>query len=527
MIKNIFIPEIIKSYYIISQRIIAFDFNKNTIYATIITAQGKKRIIEKCIEEPIVIDPHLDYSDRVAQTIKKIISTGGKIDKIYSAFPSALAVIKELEIPFKGIQKIKMLLPFEIEPLLPFPLSQAVIDCIVAATHENKTTVLVAAIKKQYIDEHVDLFLKADVTPQKVTLDLFELYGLYLSIPSYAQLKGTIGLLDIGVHTTRILIIKEGRLIGLRALPKGIASLIKAPDTLDNVIRFGFKNIAEIETLESFFNEIQFSLDAALIKKDIEQKYDKLLVAGFAAQIPEVETIMTEFLSIPTEIFNLRKIIHNNTVVVAPHTVVPSSCAVSLATALSFPLTESFNLETIQGTSESDKKLLLQQLLTAFIISIFLIATVATYSFMTLRNLNKEAVESEQQALNQLKKEFTLPRGKESATLFQALKAAQLDLSKKETVWFSLLPSNSIIKILAELSGRLDREGLGLVLKKLTIRTDQRNQDVMIEGSVKDYDALNHFEEELRQSRLFKTVPKLQDLKFNMTLILEKSDHQL
>ncbi|MGC2310799.1 MAG: pilus assembly protein PilM [Candidatus Babeliaceae bacterium] len=533
MIRNIFIPEVIKSYYIISQRIIGFDFNKNILYATVIKAKGNKRTIEKCIEEAIITDPNLEYADRVAQTIKKIMDAAGPIDKVYSAFPSSLAIIKELEIPFKGLEKIKMLLPFEIEPLLPFPLQQAVLDCIITSTSENKTQVLVAAVKKQHIDEHINLFLKAGITPQKITLDLFELYGLYHSIPYYAHLSGTIGVIDIGMHTTRLLAIVNGKLIGLRTLAKGLMSLTKNAHESHNemreqLMRFGFQQTQE-SVIESFLNEIQFSLQAAITKKDISQKYDKLLIAGVAAQIPNIEETITSILHTPAEIFNIRKIIHNNTVQ-AHNIAIPSSCAISLATALSSPLTASFNLATFQTITDTDKKLLFQQIIVAGILSLILIGAMIIYSLLSLSRFQSEAESSEQQALNQLKKEFTLATGKKGAVgkgLDSVLKAAQADLAKKEAGWFSLSAYKraTIVKALAELSGHIDREGLGLLLKKLVFKMGLQDT-ISIEGSVKDYDALNNFEEALRMTNLFENVPKFQDLKFNITLILKKSEQQ-
>ena len=43
-----------------------------------------------------------------------------------------------------------------------------------------------------------------------------------------------------------------------------------------------------------------------------------------------------------------------------------------------------------------------------------------------------------------------------------------------------------------------------------------------IEGSVKDYDALRALEEALIDSKLFRVVPKLQETKFVISLVIDK-----
>jgi len=69
------------------------------------------------------------------------------------------------------------------------------------------------------------------------------------------------------------------------------------------------------------------------------------------------------------------------------------------------------------------------------------------------------------------------------------------------------------------LSTRIDADGLGLVLTRLTLTEDSLN----LEGKVKDYEALKQLEEDLRRSKLFTSVSRLQELTFSAKLILAKS----
>ena len=111
---------------------------------------------------------------------------------------------------------------YEVEPLLPFALNDAVIDCIVTKEirEEKSSEVLVAAVQNQYIAQHLALFEAAGVQPEKVTIDLFAFYGLYRLIPAYAQQKGGIVLMEIEPQSTRMAYIYDGQLRFIRTLAK-------------------------------------------------------------------------------------------------------------------------------------------------------------------------------------------------------------------------------------------------------------------------------------------------------------------
>ncbi len=97
---------------------------------------------------------------------------------------------------------------------MPFSLQDAVIDCIITKenSEEKSSEILVAAVQNQVIAQHLALFEAAGAQPEKVTIDMFALYGLYTKIPSYAQQKNGIVLLEIEPQTTRMAYIYNGQL---------------------------------------------------------------------------------------------------------------------------------------------------------------------------------------------------------------------------------------------------------------------------------------------------------------------------
>ena len=128
---------------------------------------GRKRIIEKLLSERIETTNTLSYDERVIQALKTHCEQIGPTSmKLSMLLPSSQVIFKELSLPFTGTKKIKMVVPFEVEAMLPFALDAAVIDSIVtkedlAAQH---TDVLVAAVKKEHI-EHASVFSNRPASP--------------------------------------------------------------------------------------------------------------------------------------------------------------------------------------------------------------------------------------------------------------------------------------------------------------------------------------------------------------------------
>ncbi len=102
--------------------------------------QPEKRIIEQIIIEPINSDNTIAYQSRITNALITIRSTL-KNDMIYFTIvvPSELVLYKELKFPFKDAEKIRAVLRYEVEPLLSFPIDDAIMDFIVINTEANST----------------------------------------------------------------------------------------------------------------------------------------------------------------------------------------------------------------------------------------------------------------------------------------------------------------------------------------------------------------------------------------------------
>lgn len=533
MIKNIFIPEQIGSHYIFPKRILGFDIGKIHVSALQILLKGTTITIEKCITVPLEANT-VPYEERVSKALMEILQQVDAYDAIHSSISSSLVVFKELKLPFTAHNKISMVIDYEVEPLLPFPIHDAVIDFIITKQNfvEKNSEILVTAIQKHHIASHLQLFAAAGIDPTTVTVDAFALYGLYQLIPVYSRLEGGVALLDLGAYTTTILYIYNGQLRLVRGLQKGILNLAKnsaqalnsnGQDVMENIIRFGVDKDADPAYLKTvgpmftaFWQEIAFTLSSFTAQTEQHQMINNVFLLGGGANIKGITAFASQQLGVPCEIFQSNKLLSRQDVVVASKTGLSNTYTMALATSLTTPTTALFNVRKKEFSLMQNRLLFNKQSIIAFALVIVLLASLTINSFWQIYRLNDEAHQAEQEAIELLKSHFKIPANEEN--LEDILQQATNEVRREQKLWFSFAnPGRTpFLAYLLELTNRIDKENLGFSIDSLRITENV----LTLTGHVKDYKELALLEKELKKSKLFMRIEGLQTPDFEMRIRL-------
>ncbi|HEB41529.1 MAG TPA: hypothetical protein ENI08_00735, partial [Candidatus Dependentiae bacterium] len=502
MIKDIFIPEKIGNYYIFPKRVIGFDVGKTHVNATQVYLKGDTITIEKFVEEKLEAGNNNNYAERVAQALKNVLASVDHYNALYSAIASSSVIFREIKLPFTVYEKINMVVNFEVEPLLPFSASDAIIDFIITKTvpEEQGAEILVAAVPKPQIAEHLQLFAAVEANLQLLTVDFFALYGMYKQIPEYAKLKDGVTLLDLGSNSTRIAYIHEGQLRFIRTLPKGIFNLAKGissilnvqpAQVMENLIRFGLEKQDNQEYVQAvtqefttFWNEIQFTLNSFISQIGPQQVINTILLLGGGSEIKGLTALINNLSSISCNRFDATKLLENKNIQLKHTTTIPSSSIMSLSTALPFPITKHFNLRKNEF-SIIDKPLFNKQIISAIILAIVIISSLLTHSFLQIRKLQYEVVTAEQETITALKERFKKIEGDR---LDDVVDEAQKEVDQEEKLWFAFSATvrTSFLEYLLELTNKIDKEGLGFEIEKLTMTEDA----ITLKANVKDFESL-------------------------------------
>lgn len=540
MIKDLFIPQEIRNYYVIPTRIIGFDIGKTHVTATQILAKGRNIIIEKWFQEQLDVTDGNDNDSRISSAIKKIIdSIDAHYQAVYSSMSSAQTIFKELKFPFTDYDMIARVVQNEIEPLLPFPIQDAVVDFVITKQlpDEKSVEVLIAAVQKQHIAHHLALFEAAGISPQKITIDLLALYGLYTALPYYRSLNENVTLIEIGIQGTRMAYIQRGQLRAMRTLPKGIYDVAKLAseqlhisiaEALDYTLRYGLEKHAHTDTyaqaIDSGFatlaKDIDFTIKSFTALE--HESMDSLLFFGQTAHLKGMLGYFSEHLQVATNVFNLHQAISQTGISISAKNNFPDDNVVSLAVALPNTSMARFNVRKEEFATASTWELS-KQLLVSLVLSLLIIGSLLIFSLAGLRRLHNEAYTSQEEVIETLKERF--PKIPEEVTDLDDLIAEAERAVNDEEKRFAVLTTarTSYLKYLLELTDKIDKEALGLDLEKITFSADGI---LTLQGKVNDYEALKNLERDLKKSKLFKLIEEGKEPQFTIVIRLLKNGQE-
>ncbi len=442
----------------------------------------------------------MPLEERVVEALKKIAVTIGSYDELIISLSNNVAIFKEITIPFTDIDTIKMVVPFEIEPMLPFSLNEAFIDALVINQNkaENKTTVQVAAVKRTTVAQTITLFNNAGLKPTKFSIHLFEFYSIFKEIPEYHNDTTSTLCIEITNDSRQFIAIVDGKLRNIRIISRGYHDA-------------------------RFIQDIQFTLDTFNSTLPEDKKIQRILVAVSSAENKTLINEIQEATGLKTEEFLLYKVVHNNTIKAVNGVLLTTPFIASVGSALDLPYTRSINFLQ-EDFAPHNNGLLLRQLITASVLFTIVIGALLVHTQLTQRKIKKEITASQEEAKQKLARELNLPKQQVSGkTLERVIDTARASVKKQEEIWFALSSQNrySFLNYLQELFRRLDAKALGLSLTMLSI--NDTNGTMVLEGEVRDYAALQLLDQELsRPNGMFKEVTHPQSLNSPSKLLLIK-----
>lgn len=548
MITDIFIPQKIGSYQLFPKRIVGFDIGKTHIHATVSYVRGTTTTIERVFHEKIDNGTPAEHGARVSKILANILEKVGSYHEIRTALPNSMIVFKELKLPFTSVQKINMVINFEIEPLLPFSLQDAVIDFIITKTidAEKSSEILVAAAQKQHIAQHLLLFENAGVHADTITVDFFALYNAFKLIPEYAALPNGVALIDLGHSTTRIAYICDQQLRFIRTISKGVLTIaqqlstqlnIELNESLENIIRFGLQthNAQQPEhlaqALQSAWQEIAFTLQSFAAQSHNET-ISHIFLLGGGAHIKTLPEFVTKQLKVPCTLFDPMLLKNNPNIIIAPGIELFASQSISIATALPDTAEPQFNLKKVefgaQAHEDSPK-----YLITTVALVLFITGSLGLHSFLQVRKLSNALYESKKNTLNILRENSKKVRDEvssedtEKLELEDSIELAAADVKEAEQLWFSFAKSRwSFLYYLYELTRIIDQQAWGFVPQKIEFKREGADT-IIIDGEVKDHDALKKLQAAFNESKIF--IPSkgaFENLKFTGMRITVKQPHK-
>lgn len=536
MMLEIFFPEKIGQKRILSKRILGIALQEDVVTITQVFAKPSKTLVEGFYKQ--IIEPGTDETadTRTIDAIKKAIAQVKKFDQIRVAVPASMVLFKEIELPFIDQEKIRMVLDYEIESMLPFDLNEAVIDFIITKSNptKNSSQLLVAAIRNQDLQNILALYHQAGFEPEEVTVDLFSLYGLYEQIPEYTKLPHATALVDLGGYSTRIAFLNNGELRLTRSMQRGMMTVFKAiGDELSMPIEQvalklsntgllvhgddGFVRSAQKHMI-NFLNDIQFTLNAFSLKLSFYDGVSKILFFGQTDLIRDLMAFSSDTLQIPCETFNGKKIFENTSIKnkLKEQPDHWSLYSLSLGTAIPSEKQGLFNLRR-KTFALVYKRLVIHQLVTAVACILVVLLTVGGNGYFDVRRLEQEAERRETREIERLKNSGIFSRNSfpKRPTLQNLVRDSQRTVDEKQALWEPFIQQRTRpLEVLLELTRIINKKQFDTKIESVDFTIDRTKRMPIIEtsGYFKSKTGSDHFinfkdfENRFKDSPLLKLV---------------------
>lgn len=153
------------------------------------------------------------------EAVKKIFKNKNIANsKVATGISGDSAIIRYIKTPYMGPEELKNMIPYEAEQYIPLGMDQVVLDYQVLAEVEDenqkKLSVLLAAVKNEIMNNHLDILKAARISPAVIDVDAFAICNAYMLNSQDESDSGvradTIALINIGAKFTLITIVHKG-----------------------------------------------------------------------------------------------------------------------------------------------------------------------------------------------------------------------------------------------------------------------------------------------------------------------------
>jgi type II secretion system protein L len=156
-----------------SRKVLGIDIRKHSVVAVLVKSGLRESRIDTHAVIPISPSNEDENESGLTAALKSLteIIDIGDCDCVVS-IPADHFSFRNLQVPFSSLKKIKMVLPYEIEPNLPYHIDDLVFDFQTIDTAETgeKTELIAATVERSQLTPYVEALSTFKIDPEIVTI---------------------------------------------------------------------------------------------------------------------------------------------------------------------------------------------------------------------------------------------------------------------------------------------------------------------------------------------------------------------
>lgn len=248
----------------------------------------------------------------VRGAVRDVIRKGGfKTKRVVTAVSGRSVIVRYVTMIQMSDEDLKSAIKFEADKYIPFEVEEVVLDCQKleenvekSETGEREMKVLLVAVKRSLIEEHVGMMQDLGLQPGIIDVDSFALGNAFeltnLNSAGMEEDDRVVALIDIGAFKTNINILKGPTSYFTREVylaGNDFSDAISRRLGVDLQEAEGLKvnpgeKMAEVEeavlpALDDLGNEIHLSFD--YFENQFDREVDQVFVSGGSAGLPGLE----------------------------------------------------------------------------------------------------------------------------------------------------------------------------------------------------------------------------------------------
>ncbi len=199
------------------RKILGLDIRHDAVSAVLLKSGIKGTEIEAHAHVPLSNQIYMETVLTASlETILEKIDISGSV--CVASFPANEISYRNIQVPFKGQKKIKKILPYELEPTLPIPINDLIIDFYILDLHDiaNRHNIVAAVIEKSRFQAYLDILGSFNIDPEIVTVGG---YPAALCAAGFVNINENWLFVDIDNNKSTLFVILSGNVCLIRSFP--------------------------------------------------------------------------------------------------------------------------------------------------------------------------------------------------------------------------------------------------------------------------------------------------------------------
>ena len=206
-------------------RILGIDIDRTAVRGVLVKTAFRRVEIDRYIKVPLTqsaesVGRTTELHDAFTSLVRAL---GRPPDTVVASLDGELASLRVVELPLAASKRIAEVLPFELESLLPFEISDAVLDYQPIETQEGQLRLLAAAVLRDRVREFIAIFQGGPFEPREIAVGAAALDGLRMLCPELTEGRRII--VELCERETNVCALNRGRASFGRTLSVGAEGL--------------------------------------------------------------------------------------------------------------------------------------------------------------------------------------------------------------------------------------------------------------------------------------------------------------